>query len=174
MFLGRSFWRPDKYFLFKVWLVATLHISLACALNSDIRTYPISVLPKNFFFSVGVFAGVTVFELKFSLVIFICLYLLFYLFTRKFYLSELSVKILLFIFFLSGAFIANHIFYPWTWFHRFFIYYSAGGALGFCLFEIYNFVLVDDDPEVGELEDDKMGDDDLTGRLIREIFNEKK
>ncbi len=101
MFLGRSFWRPDKYFLFKVWLVATLHISLACALNSDIRTYPISVLPKNFFFSVGVFAGVTVFELKFSLVIFICLYLLFYLFTRKFYLSELSVKILSFSIFFS-------------------------------------------------------------------------
>jgi hypothetical protein len=151
MILGRSFWKPDKFYLLKVWLIATFFIALVCAYDSDIRTYPISILPKNFLYSVGVFAGVTVFELEYSLVLFICLYLLFYLFTRMFFLSELFVKILLFMFFLLGAFIANHIFYPWTWFHQFFYFYSTGGALGFCIFDVYKFVMEDDD----------LGDDNL-------------
>jgi hypothetical protein len=145
MIQDRDFMKVNMFYLLKVWLTATFFIALACACWPDLRTYPLIMLPKTLAYSVGIFFGVIVRQLEYSLDIFICLYLLFYLLTRKFFLSERLVKSLLFVFFLTGVFIANRIYFPWKWFHPFFIVYSAGAAIAFYLFDVYRLDLEFDD-----------------------------
>jgi hypothetical protein len=134
--------KPNKFYLLKVWLTATFLIALACACWPDLRTYPLIMLPKSLAYSIGCFFGIISFELEYSVAIFICLYLFFYLLSRKFFLSAQLVKSVLFVFFLIGILISNHIYYPWSLFHPFFIVYSAGAAIAFYLFDVYRF-----DPE---------------------------
>lgn len=145
MILDRDFRKVNMFYLLKVWLTATFFIALVCAFWPDLRTYPLIMLPKSLAYSVGSFFGIIVFELEYSVAIFICLYLFFYLLSRKFFLSAQLVKSVLFIFFLIGVLIANHIYYPWKWFHPFFIVYSAGAAAAFYLFNVYRLDLGFDD-----------------------------
>lgn len=131
--------RVNKFYVLKVWLMTMLFIAAACAYWPNIRTYPDKVGFESIEYRAGMFCGVFLYEFKFSVSIFICLYLLYYLLTARFYLSEILVKTVLFIFFLIGAFIANRIYFPESWFHPFFIAYSVGAVLAFCVFEVYRF-----------------------------------
>ncbi len=137
--------KPNKFYLLEVWVITTFLIALVCACWPDISTYPITMLPKSLPFSIGIFLGIIVFELEYSIAIFICLYLLFYLMTVKFNLSEIVVKSVLIVFFLVGIFIANHIYFSWTWLHPFFKVYLAGAAGALIMFDVYKLDLEYDD-----------------------------
>ena len=131
--------RVNKFFLLEVWSITTLIIGMACACWPYLRTYPMKMAPESFFYSVGMFFGTVYNSLEYSIPIFIFLFGLYYLLTARFYFSENVVKYVLFIFFLIGAFFGNKIHFPEIWFHPFFIAYSVGAALAFCLFKVYRF-----------------------------------
>ena len=137
--------KPNKFYLLEVWLIPTFSIALICACWPDLRTYPITMLTKSLPYSVGIFLGIIVFELEYSIAIFICLYLLFYLLTVKFYLSEIVVKSVLIVFLLAGIFIANHIYFSCTWLHPFFKVYLVGAAGALLIFDVYSLDLEYDD-----------------------------
>jgi hypothetical protein len=103
--------KVNKFYLLKVWLVITFLTALVYACWPDLRLYADKVGPESLTYKTGMFFGVLVGELKFSAIIFICLWLLFFLMTAKFYSSDLIVKSVFFVFFLIGTLIANHIYF---------------------------------------------------------------
>jgi hypothetical protein len=133
--------KVDKFYLLRVWLITTLFVALACACWPDIRTYTGMIYPKSIYYSIGLFAGIFIFELKYSVALFICLYLELYFLTRKKSQSVLFLKSALFVFFLIGVFIVNYFYIREIWLHPFFFVYLVGGALAFCVFTIYTLDL---------------------------------
>jgi hypothetical protein len=128
----------NKFYLLEVWLITIFCTAFVCAWWPDIRTYPFIVGPESFAYKAGMFCGVIVFELEFSVTIFICLYLVFYLFIRKFFLPALLVKSVFFVFFLIATLIVNHIYFSWTWLHPFFKVYLISAIISFYLFDNFS------------------------------------
>src|SRR5579863_8598625 len=122
-------------YLLKVWLLASFLIALGCACFPVIRTSPIIYVHKTWFYNLGMFFGVIVYQIKYSLGIFICLYLILYLLLLRFRMSEISLRIILILFFLAGVFISNQIYFPWTWFHSYSYSYSIAGMEAFIVID---------------------------------------
>jgi hypothetical protein len=135
------FMRINKFFLLKIWILSTLLIAFICACIPDIRTLPFQVGRQSLAYREGMFVGVLEMALTFSVPIFLCLYGLYYLLTVRFFLPGLIVKSALVFLFLTGVFICNYIYFPWTWFHPFFIAYITGTASIIFIFHIYKFDL---------------------------------
>lgn len=129
----------NKFYPLVVWSISLFTVALVCTCWPEIRLYPLSVGHESMEFWAGFFCGVLKFGFEFSVIIFVCLWLLFYLFTAVFYWSPLAVKSMLFIFFLIGAFIYNQIDYPGTLLHPFYIAYSLITAWAISLFNVYRF-----------------------------------
>jgi hypothetical protein len=61
----------NRSYLVKVWLLASFLIALGCACFPDIRTNPISYLHKTWGYNLGMFFGIIVYQIDYSLIIFI-------------------------------------------------------------------------------------------------------
>ena len=133
--------QANKFYLLKVWVISAFFIALVCACWPYLLTYPMKTGPESLEFREGIFLGILEYDLYFSVVIFICLYGLFYFLSVRFFLSPLLAKSVLFFFLLIGVFIANYFDYTETWFHPFYMSYAAIAALAFWQFNMYRLDL---------------------------------
>ena len=124
--------------------MTTLMMAFICACSPDIRTYPDDVGAENFAYRLGFFFGVLAFEISYSLTIFICLYLIYYLLTTRFYMSALFVRSVLVFCFLIWVFLCSRVYYD-AWIHPFFVAYSGVAIYGFFAFDVYKHDLFYDD-----------------------------
>lgn len=120
-------------------------MAFICACAPGLRMYPNDAGVESFAYRLGFFCGVLAFEITYSLTIFICLYLIYYFLTTRFYMSAFFVKSILILCFLIWVFFISRINYPETWIHPFFVAYSGLAIYGFFTFDIYKYNLLDDD-----------------------------
>ena len=130
--------RWNMFYPLTVWFISLVLLSLICTCWPVLRT-DFEVGTVSFLWRLGFFFGVFCFAFEYSVYIFLSLYLLCFLFTAWFYLSDRLIKFSLIFCFLMWMFIINRSEFPETWFHPFFIVYSGVTIPGLLLFKIYRF-----------------------------------
>ena len=127
----------NKYYLIHIWLLVTAMFIIAIAGWLIIDTLLLHGNRYSFDYHMGWFAGTIVFVCSISIPLLGFLYLLFYMLTAWFHLSEVFIKCFLIGICLITLFIQSHIDYPNNFFHPFYMVYSGIVVLPFVFLKVY-------------------------------------
>ena len=137
--------RIRPLYLLKIWITSSILIAFLCAYFPDMGISPFVENDTSYLYRFGMFFGVLAFQIEYSVPVFVFLYLIQYLLAIMFDPSEEVLKIVIFVFFLIGVFISNHVQYPRTFLHPFSVWFSIISLAPFLFFNQYYYGMRWDD-----------------------------